>query len=288
MSELKKQLEAGHYVVTSEIAPPKGPDISEFLAKGRLVKGRVVAVNVTDNQRSIMRLSSLIACEALLREGVEPIYQLACRDRNRLALQSDLLGAAAVGVNNVLPLTGDPVKNGDQKEAKGVFDLNSVQLMAVIEKLNQGLAFNDKPLNGKTSFFVGGAVDPHHFGSDSFKFKFEQKLAKGAQFFQSQPVYDLKKAEELFVYAQKMGAKILLGVILIKSAKQAGFLNTIPGINIPQEVIQKFEGAADPLRVGVDYAAQQCKELKPFSHGIHIMTVGREELVPDILDRAGL
>lgn len=288
MSELKKQLDAGQYVVTSEIAPPKGPDLTKFLEKGRMVRGRVVAINVTDNQRSIMRLSSLIACEALLREQLEPIYQLACRDRNRLALQSDLLGAAAVGVENVLPLTGDPVKNGDQKESKPVFDLNSVKLMALIEKLNQGLALNEKPLNGKTHFFVGGAVDPNNFGSDSFKFKFEQKLANGAKFFQSQPIFDLKSAEAFFKYAESLEAKILLGVILIKSAKQARFLNTIPGIKIPPEVIEKFEGAADPLQVGVEYAAQQCRELKPISHGLHIMTVGREDLVPAILDEAGL
>jgi methylenetetrahydrofolate reductase (NADPH) len=288
MTQLKAKLESGQYVVTSEIAPPKGPDLAEFLDKARIVKGRVVAVNVTDNQRSIMRLSSLIACECLLREGVEPIYQLACRDRNRLALQSDLLGAAAVGIKNVLPLTGDPVSNGDQKESKAVFDLNSVKLMSMIEKLNQGLAYNDKPLNGKTHFYVGGAVDPNNFGTDAFKFKFEQKIKNGARFFQSQPLYDLKKGEQLFKYCEELGVKILIGVILIKSEKQAEFLNKIPGIKIPPQVIQKFAGASDPLQVGIEYAAQEIRELKPISHGVHVMTVGREELVPEILRRAGI
>jgi methylenetetrahydrofolate reductase (NADPH) len=224
----------------------------------------------------------------LVTEGVEPIFQVACRDRNRLALQSDLLGAWAVGIENVLPLTGDPVKNGDQQEAKAVFDLNSVKLMGLIEKLNRGLAYNDKPLNGKTDFFVGGAVDPNNFGSDAFKFKFEQKIEHGAKFFQSQPVYDMKVAEGLFKYCEAVKAKILLGIILIKSAKQARFLNTIPGIKIPDQVIARFEGAADPLKVGVEYAAEQCRAFRPISHGVHIMTVGREDLVPVILEQAGL
>lgn len=288
MSQLKKQLTAGQYVVTSEIAPPKGPDLTKFLEKARLVKDRVVAVNVTDNQRSIMRFSTLIACEKLVQEGVEPIYQVACRDRNRLALQSDLLGAWAVGIENVLPLTGDPVKNGDQQETKAVFDLNSVKLMALIEKLNQGLAYNDKPLNAKTNFFVGGAVDPNNFGSDAFRSKFEAKIEHGSRFFQSQPVYDKKIAEGLFKYCDDLKAKILIGIILIKSAKQANFLNTIPGIKIPPQVIARFEGAEDPLKVGIEYAAEQCRDFKPISHGIHIMTVGREDLVPQILDQAGL
>ncbi len=288
MSALKSQLEAGRFVVTSEIAPPKGPDLTEFYEKARSIRDRVVAVNVTDNQRSIMRLSSLIASELLLREGIEPIYQLACRDRNRLALQSDLLGAAAVGIENLLPLTGDPVKNGDQKESKPVFDLNSVQLMELIEKLNRGLAFNDRPLNGATRFYVGGAVDPNHFGSDAFRKKFESKVEKGARYFQSQPVYDLQKAEGLFRYCETLGVKILFGVILIKSAKQARFLNTIPGIRIPEALIDRFEGHSDPVQVGIDYAAQEIESFKKFSHGVHIMTVGREDLVAEILDRAGL
>ncbi len=288
MSKLKDQLESGKFAITSEIAPPKGPDMSEFLQKARLVKGKVAGINVTDNQRSLMRLSSLVASEFLLREGIDPIYQLACRDRNRLALQSDLLGACAVGVENVLPLTGDPVSNGDQKESKSVFDLNSVKLMGLIQKLNQGLAYNDKPLNGKTNFYVGGAVDPNNFGSDAFKFKFEQKLQSGAKFFQSQPLYDLKKGEGFFQYAEQVKAKVLLGVILIKGVKQAEFLNRIPGIKIPQEVIKKFEDTNDPLQVGIDYAAEEIKNFRPISHGVHIMTVGREDLVPEILKRAGI
>jgi methylenetetrahydrofolate reductase (NADH) len=288
MSQLKENLLRGQYVVTSEIAPPKGPDLTEFVEKAGLVKDRVVAVNVTDNQRSIMRFSTLIACGQLVTEGVEPIFQVACRDRNRLALQSDLLGAWAIGIENVLPLTGDPVKNGDQQEAKAVFDLNSVKLMGLIEKLNQGKAYNDKPLNAKTDFFVGGAVDPNNFGSDAFKHKFEQKIEHGAKFFQTQPVYDLKVAEGLFKYAESVKAKILLGVILIKSAKQAHFLNTIPGIKIPDSVIHRFEGASDPLRIGVEYAGEQCRQFRAVSHGIHIMTVGREDLVPEILEQAGL
>lgn len=288
MSLLKEKLAAGEFAVTSEIAPPKGPDLSDFIEKARLVKGRVLGINVTDNQRSLMRLSSLIASEKLLQEGIEPIYQLACRDRNRLALQSDLLGAAAVGIENVLPLTGDPVANGDQKETKPVFDVTSVKLMDIIQKLNQGMAYNDKALNEKTHFFIGGAVDPNNFGSDAFKFKFEAKVKNGAQFFQSQPAYDLKKVEGLFQYCNDLKVKLLIGIILIKSPKQARFLNTIPGIKIPDEVIHKFDGSEKPLETGIDYAAQQIQELKSISHGVHIMTVNREDLVPEILDRAGL
>ncbi len=289
MSKLKLQIEAGTFVVTSEIAPPKGPDLTEFLEKARMVKDRVVAINVTDNQRAIMRLSSLIASEALVRAGIEPIYQLACRDRNRLGLQSDLLGAHAVGIRNVLPLTGDAVAIGDQQEAKPVFDLTSVKLMQLVQKLNQGLTYNDLPLSGKTDFFVGGAVDPKNIGSKAFFFKMEEKMKGGAKFFQSQPVYDLEKVEAFFKYCTEIGAKSLIGILLIKGPKQAAFLNEhVPGIRIPDEIIQRFNGTNDPLQVGMEYAAQQIRELKPICHGIHIMTVGREDLVTSILDRAGL
>ncbi len=289
MSQLKIQLESGQFVLTSEIAPPKGPDLSDFLKKAALVKGRVVAINVTDNQMSMMRLSSLVASHALQREGIEPIFQITCRDRNRLALQSDLLGAASLGIENLLPLTGDPVANGDQKESKAVFDLISTKLMNLVKKLNEGLAYNDKPLNAKTNFFVGGAVDPKNFGTDAFRFKFEEKVKQGARFFQSQPVYDLAKTESFFRYCLDLGVKSILGVLLIKSAKQANFLNEhVPGITIPPEVIRKFEGSAEPIQIGIDYAAEQIRQFKAICHGIHIMTVGREDLVPQILDRAGL
>lgn len=289
MSNLKKKLDAGEFVVTAEIAPPKGPDLSDFLEKARLVKDRVVTVNVTDNQRAIMRLSSLVASSALVREGIEPIYQLACRDRNRLALQSDLLGAHAAGIRNVLPLTGDAVKIGDQKDAKPVFDLNSVKLMQLVQKLNEGLTFNDMALSGKTEFYVGGAVDPQNFGNQAFFSKLEDKMKYGARFFQSQPVFDLDKAEGFFRWCEGAGAKSLIGILLIKGPKQAAFLNEhVPGIRIPEDIIKKFNGAADPLHVGIEFAARQVREFKPISHGIHIMTVGREDLVPQILDMAGL
>ncbi|MCE9624768.1 MAG: methylenetetrahydrofolate reductase [Deltaproteobacteria bacterium] len=289
MSKLQQQLESGAFVVTSEIAPPKGPDLTDFLEKASLVKDRVVAINVTDNQRAIMRLSSLIASVALVEKGIEPIYQLACRDRNRLALQSDLLGAAALGIRNILPLTGDSVAQGDQKEAKPVFDLTSVKLMALVQKLNQGLSYNDHALSGKTDFFMGGAVDPKNIGSTAFFQKMEEKMKYGATFFQSQPVYDLDQVEKFHLYCEEHRVKSLIGVLLVKGPKQAAFLNShVPGIKIPEEIIQKFNGASDPLQVGIDFAAQQIRELRGISHGIHIMTIGREDLVPEILDRAGL
>jgi methylenetetrahydrofolate reductase (NADPH) len=289
MSQLKAQLESGQFVVTSEIAPPKGADLGEFLDHARLIKGRVVAYNVTDNQRAIMRLSSLAASIALVREGMEPIYQLACRDRNRLALQSDLLGAAAMGIQNVLPLTGDSVAQGDHKDAKPVFDCTSVKLMALIQKLNQGLSMGDHPLSAKTNFYVGGAVDPKNFGNKAFFQRMEDKMKNGAVFFQSQPVYDLAQAEALYRYCEEHKVKSLIGVLLVKGPKQAAFLNThVPGIRIPDEIIAKFNGSSEPLQVGIDFAAQQIRELKGRAHGVHVMTVGREDLVPQILDRAGL
>ncbi len=289
MTRLKQEFVAGRFVVTSEIAPPKGPDLGEFLEKARLVQNRVVAINVTDNQRAIMRLSSLIASAALVKEGIEPIYQVACRDRNRLALQSDLLGAHAFGIRNILPLTGDAVALGDQKEAKPVFDLTSVKLMALVEKLNQGLSYHDHPLSGRTDFFVGGAVDPKNIGSKAFFQKVEEKMKYGAAFFQSQPVYDLSQVEAFYKYCEEHRVKSLIGVLLVKGPKQAAFLNShVPGIRIPEEIIAKFNGSNDPLQVGIDFAAQQIRELRGISHGIHIMTVGREDLVPEILDRAGL
>jgi len=289
MSLLKEQLESGQFVVTSEIAPPKSPNLDDFLEKARLVKNRVVAINVTDNQRAIMRLSSLIASAALVQDGMEPIYQLTCRDRNRLGLQSDLLGAHAFGIRNVLPLTGDAVAIGDQKEAKPVFDLMSVKLMDLVAKLNRGLTYNDLPIGGKTDFYVGGAVDPKNIGSSAFFKKVEDKLKSGCKFFQSQPVYELKQVEEFFRYCESVGAKSLIGILLVKGPKQAAFLNShVPGIKIPDSIIARFNGSEEPLRVGIDFAVQQIQEVRDLCHGIHIMTVGREDLVPEILDRSGL
>jgi len=289
MSKLKEKLEAGEFVITSEIAPPKGPDLGDFLENAKRVRDRVVAINVTDNQRAIMRLSSLVASAVLEREGIESIYQLTCRDRNRLALQSDLLGAHAFGIRNVLPLTGDAVAQGDQKDAKPVFEMTSVKLMALVQKLNQGLSYNDHLLNAKTEFFMGGAVDPKNIGSKAFFQKMEEKMKHGAKFFQSQPVYDLDQVEQFFRYAEEHRVKSLIGVLLVKGPKQAAFLNAhVPGIRIPEDIIHQFNGAKEPLQVGIDFAARQIRELRPFAHGIHIMTVGREDLVPEILERAGL
>ncbi|MCB1214661.1 MAG: methylenetetrahydrofolate reductase [Deltaproteobacteria bacterium] len=288
MSKLEKELKDSHFVITSEIAPPKGPDLKEFFEAARAIKDRVVSVNVTDNQRSMMRLSSLVASHFLIKEGIEPIYQLACRDRNRLALQSDLLGAAALGIENILPLTGDPVKAGDQPEAKGVFDFHSIRLMETVQKLCQGLSDSGTKLNASCRFFVGGAVDPNRFGSEAFEKKLKEKVAAGAKFFQSQPVYDWGKAKALKALADTLGVKVLFGVILIKSAKQARFLNKIPGIVIPEDLIEKFEKAHRPLEVGVAYAAEEIKRFQDFAHGVHVMTVGREDLVPAILDQAAL
>lgn len=286
---LRSAFDAGEFVVTSEVGPPKGSDVAEMLETAETLRGRVHALNVTDNQAAVMRLCTLAACVHLKQAGHEPVLQVTCRDRNRLAMQSDLLGAASFGITNVLALTGDHVVVGDHPQAKAVFDLESVQLLGAIEALNGGhdLAGND--LHGAPDFFAGAVVTPDANPLPPQLAKFEKKIAAGARYFQTQAVYDPESFANFMRYARSFDVKVLAGVVVLRSAGMARFMNkNIPGISVPPELIAELGASDDPARTGIEIAARFIREVRDLCDGVHIMAVGAEHLVPDVLDAAGL
>ena len=271
--------------------PPKGGDPSHMLAMVRMLKGRVHAVNVTDGSRAVMRMSSLAASVLLQREGVEAVYQVACRDRNRIALQADLLGAQALGLRNVLALTGDPVKAGDHPDARPVFDLESVRLLRLIHQLNSGEDSHGKPLtDGALNLFAGAAVDPQSSSWSGLQRRFEAKVNAGAAFFQSQLITDFDRLHKFIdEIAAGSGRPVLAGIFLLKSAKNAQFINrNVPGAKIPDTIVQRLHEAKDPLQEGVNIAAEQVQAARQICQGVHLMAVRREDLIPQILDLGGL
>lgn len=279
------------FIVTAEVMPPKGTDPSHMVAMAKGLKGRVHGVNITDGSRAVMRMSSLAAAVILQRQGVESICQMACRDRNRIALQADLLGASALGIRNVLALTGDPVKAGDHPKARSVFDLESIRLLQLIQQLNQGQASNGKPLTDQaTAIFPGAAIAPQSPSWSGLQRRFERKLEAGAQFFQSQLITDFERLDKFMSQiAQGCDRPILAGIFLLKSAKNALFINrNVPGVHIPQSVIDRLAQAQDPLREGMQIAAEQIQAAQQLCQGVHVMAVRREDLIPEILDLAGI
>jgi methylenetetrahydrofolate reductase (NADPH) len=290
-SRFCRAVHAGEFLVTAEVMPPKGGDVSHMVDMAMRLQGRVHAMNVTDGSRAVLRMSSLAASAVLVQHGLEPIYQIACRDRNVIALQADLMGAQALGIRNVLALTGDPVKAGDHPTAKSVFDLESVRLLQLIGKLNQGFDLNDKPLkDGATELFLGAAVDPQCPSWSGLQRRFERKLAAGAQFFQSQLISDFDRLEK-FMNQIAVGCNkpVLAGIFLLKSAKNAQFINrNVPGVQIPQHIIDRLSQATNPLDEGITIAAEQVKTAQQLCQGVHMMAVRREDLIPEILDRAGI
>jgi methylenetetrahydrofolate reductase (NADPH) len=288
---LKHAIQNGEFLVTAEATPPKGGNIQHMLEQAMLLKGRVHAVNITDGSRAVMRMSSLASAVILRQHGIEPICQMACRDRNRIALQADLIGAHALGVYNILALTGDPIKAGDYPNAKAVFDLESVRLLQTIGKLNAGMDANDKPFpDGPTQLFAGAAVDPQLASWSGLQSRFERKIEAGAQFFQSQLIVDFERLEKFMTQiAAQHGKPILAGIFLLKSAKNAQFINkNVPGVSIPDSIIERLERSAEPLKEGIAIAAEQVRLARDLCQGVHIMAVKREDLIPAILDQAGI
>lgn len=282
---------AGEFLITAEVTPPKGGDQAHMVQMALALKDRVHAVNITDGSRAVLRMCPLAASLILLGHGIEPICQMACRDRNRIALQADLMGADALGIRNILALTGDPVKAGDHPKARSVFDLESVRLLRIIEKLNRGFDCNDKPLSdGATTLFAGAAIDPQLSSWSGLQRRFEHKVAAGAQFFQSQMIVDFNRLEKFMSQiAVNFGKPILAGIFLLKSAKNAQFINRcVPGVNIPQATIERLERASDPLLEGMIIAAEQVRIARQLCQGVHVMAVKREDLIPQILELAGV
>lgn len=291
LTSFRAAVQRSEFLITAEVAPPKGGDPVEMVKMAQTLKGRVHAVNITDGSRAVLRMCPVVASAILLQYGIEPICQIACRDRNRIGLQADLMGAHALGIRNILALTGDPVKAGDHVDAKSVFDLESVRLLKLIHKLNNGVDSNDKPLtDGATDLFVGAAIDPQLASWSGLQSRFERKLEAGAQFFQSQLVTDFEKLEKFMdLIAAGSGKPILAGIFLLKSAKNAQFINRcVPGVNIPQHIIDRLEQAKDPLEEGMAIAAEQVQLARQLCQGVHMMAVKREDLIAQILELAGI
>lgn len=291
MNEFRRAVAAGEFLITAEVAPPKGGDVAHMVQMASSLNGRVRAVNITDGSRAVMRMSSLTASLILMQQGIEPICQFACRDRNQIGLQGDLLGAHALGIHNILALTGDPIKAGDYPTAKAVFDLESVRLLQTIELLNQGLDRNQKPLpDGATDLFAGAAIDPQCKSMSGLKSRFERKVSAGAQFFQSQLISDFDLLDKfMHQIANNHQRPILAGIFLLKSAKNAEFINrNVPGVEIPRATIDRLAKSPEPLLEGMKIAAEQVRLARDICQGVHMMAVKREDLIPQILDLAGI
>lgn len=290
-SRLRETLNRGEFAVTVEYNPPKGTNVSALLDNAKALLGRVSGVNVTDNTAAIMRAGSLPVCRLLYEMGHDPVMQITCRDRNRLAIQSDLLGAHLLGVRNVLCLTGDYPTVGDHKDAKPVYDLDSVQIMQLIRGLNDAGDLVGNKLNGGTDFLIGAAVTPEADPAGPMLVKFETKVNAGAQFFQTQAIYDTENFKTFMQQVRKFKVKVLAGILLLRSAKMAQFLNAnIPGISVPEEIIEELR-AAGPKRepdVGVDIAVRTIKAVRPHCDGVHIMAIKAVGCLPEILTKAEL
>jgi len=286
----KEKIQSGKFLVTSEIGPPKGIETKQILEEAELIRGRIDAINVTDLQSSVMRLGSLAVCVLLKQRGFEPIFQITCRDRNRLALQSDILSASALDIENLLILTGDYPTLGDHPEAKPVFDLESVQLLQVVKKIQEGFDMKGNKLEGNPpKFCVGAVVNP---GADPLEpqiIKMEKKISAGAEFFQTQAVYDIKVFENFLSKIKHLKTKILVGIVLLKSAGMTKYMNeNVPGVNVPESIIKEMGGAKDKLEKSVEIAARLIKELKQMCQGVHIMPIGWNRYLPKVLDAAEL
>jgi len=288
---LQRALASGQPALTAEVMPPRGGDPSRSLAAAGSLRGWVHAVNVTDGSRAVMRMSSLALCRLLLDAGIEPVLQLACRDRNRIALQAELLGAHALGVRNLLCLTGDPVRAGDQPGARPVNELEAVRLLQLVQQFNGGQDPVQGELpDGPTDLFVGAAADPQSASWSGLKSRLLRKKQAGARFIQTQMVMDAE-ALKRFVgdLAAPLDLPVLAGVFLLKSARNAAFINrVVPGANIPQAVIDRLAGAPDPAAEGVAIAAEQVGAYLQIAQGVHLMAIKAEERIPAILQQAGL
>lgn len=279
-------------MVTCEAAPPKGTNVGPALEEVRRLAPYVHAFNVTDLQSSVLRMSSWALCALIKQAGYEPVVQMTCRDRNRLALQADLLGAWALGIENVLALTGDYPTLGDHPGARPVFDLDSVQLIAAVQSLNEGKDLAGNELKGKTDFFAGAVVNPGVEPLGPHLLKMRLKVKMGAKFFQTQAVYDPDAFLKFVREVEDLKVPILAGIIPLKSARMARFMNeNIAGINVPEAVIAEMERAKtkeDRRKVSVEICARIIRAVKPYCQGIHLMPMGWEALVPDILELAGI
>ena len=283
-------LNRGTFAVTVEYNPPKGTNITSILENAKQLVGRVHGVNVTDNTAAVVRAGSLPVCRLLYELGHDPVMQLTCRDRNRIAMQSDLMGAHMLGIRNILCLTGDYPTVGDHKEAKPVYDLDSVQVMKLVQGLNNGKDMVGNKLDGSTAFTIGAAVTPEADLVGPVLAKFEVKVKAGAQFFQTQAVYHPDVFAGFMKQVRPFNVKVLAGILLLRSAKMAEFMNAnIPGMSVPSEMIDELKAAGEKAEdVGVDIAVRTIKAVRPHCDGVHIMAIKATHRLAEIITKAEL
>lgn len=294
-SRLEKILAAGHFAVTGELGPPRSADAEFVRKKGEILRDAIDAVNLTDNQTSIVRMSSIASGSLLVQMGLDPVMQVTCRDRNRLAIQSDILGASALGIRNVLVISGDHQKFGNQPGAKHVFDLDSVQLLQMFDLMRNGKFPNGDEIKKPPALFLGAAANPFSGDVEMRVRRLAKKVKSGAEFIQTQPVYDMAVFKDWMKRVRDRGlhekTAILAGVIPVKSARMAAYMrDSVSGVVVPDEVVKRMESAADPKEEGVKISVELIQQLRevPGVRGIHIMAVAWEEIVPEIVQRAGL
>jgi len=288
MSALKGKFNLNKFVVTAELFPPKGTDISTLLRKADVLSSVVDGINVTDNQRASMRLGSMAVCRLLKEKGYEAILQLTCRDRNRIALQSDLLSAYVLGIENILILSGDHPLIGEYFDAKPVYDLDTVQLISAARLLETGVDLAGKALVGAPRYCIGAVANPCADPLELALMSLEKKVNAGAEFIQTQPIFNVEDFKKFREAAGKIPVKMLAGVALLKSTKFVKFLRTLPGVHIPEETAKRMEASSDPLAEGIKICAETITKLKGMADGVHIMAIGMEEYIPEIVKLAGI
>ena len=292
---LREKIESNQFIVCGEIGQPQSCDGDVIRSKSKYYQGFVDAVNITDNPSAVVKLSSIASAKILIEENVEPIMQMTCRDRNRIAIQSDLMGAAALGIRNVLCLTGDYQKFGDHPEARGVFDLDSIQLIATVANLNRGFLLSGTEMKKATDFLIGAAANPFAQPFEMRLIRLHKKIEAGARFIQTQPVFDLEIFTRWIEKAVEMGlhekCAILAGVMPVKSDKVLLYMkNEVPGVRIDEAYINRMREAEDPKEEGVKIALEIIKTIKNLKgiRGIHLMPVMWESIIPLIVKKAGL
>jgi len=289
MSRLREALERGEFVVTGEVAPPLGTDLGAMLRSVETIGPVCTAINVTDNQGATLHLSSLAASLAVLDAGYEPIFQQTCRDRNRLALQSDLLAAWTLGLENVLVVTGDDPRGGDHPQAKGVFDLDSTQLIEIAEGMNQGHDMLGRDLAGSPGFYIGAAAFPEAEPWDIQLLRAQRKAAAGARFFQTQAIFDIDRFARAAADLRPSGVRLIAGILLLRSPRVIDFINErLAGLLVPDGIAGRIRSASDPAEEAVQLAIEQAVALKEIADGVHIMPLGLDEALVRIVDEAGL
>ncbi len=291
MKTLREALQSGEFILTAECLPPKGADISRFRNHAEQLLGKVHAINVNDNPAAIVHASPLALSKVLLEMGHDPVCQITGRDRNRLAIQSDLLGLQILGVRNVLCLTGDDISVGDQKEGEAVFDLESTEIVRVVVGLNEGRDMAGKPIEGATDLLPGAAVSPEEASLEQTLQQFKRKVEAGARFFQTQAIFDPDRFTQFMEQARKQNTKIIAGILLLRSLKMAQYVaEHLPGIRVPERFLRKLEraGKEGELQAGIEIAVGLIEAIKRTCDGVHLMAIGAEEQIPVILERTGL